>query len=338
MKKVTVLVFLLLVAHIFASGWAMAAETVVAPNYFPLQVGNEWNYIRTSQVINEKLQVNVSAKMQPPGSTTVFYQLNNYNGQAHFVTQTFTGMVYEYPNYQWYFFSYEPGKSWTMRINTQIPGVITGSDGAILTVVSRNEVVRVPAGIFTTVHIRFQTGVCDAGITDEWFAPGVGLVKRMETSLVGPITTELVRAVINGVVIENPLVATSAETDKPVYWEDHMPGPAQPPALGPEIIIACTVTPISGQSTVLNFVDYNVWDVSIINPKGEVVWRNPKILAPAPIGGVNRTIPGSGETTKFSARLTYGSMVGRYKVVAKLLVSKNPPADAVTYFEYCWAY
>ncbi|HEX3043636.1 MAG TPA: hypothetical protein VHY08_02700 [Bacillota bacterium] len=337
MKKLKIPVFLLLVALIFASFWVSAAETVVAPNYFPLAVGDEWTYLRTSQVINEKLFVNVTGKMQPTGSTLVFYQLNNYNGQAHWVQQTNTGMVYEYPNYEWYFLNAEVGKPWTMHINTKIPGVIIGSDGAILTVVSRNEVVKVPAGIFTTVHIRFQTRVMDAGITDEWFAPGVGLVKRMESSFVGAINTELVRAVIDGVVIENPLVTTSVTTDKPVYWEDHMPT-IVPPTTGPEIIISCTVTPSSGQPTVLNFIDYNVWDVSIINPDGRVVWTNPKIAAPAPAGGVNRTIPGSGETTRFSARLAYGSMVGKYKVVAKLLVSQNPPADAVTYFEYRWVY
>jgi hypothetical protein len=339
MKKITIPVLFLLVGLILASCWVTAADTVaVAPNYFPLAVGDEWTYLRTSQVINEKLFVNVTGKMQPSGSTLVFYQLNNYNGQAHWVQQTNTGMVYEYPNLVWYLLNAEVGQSWTMHINTRVPGVIIGSDGAILTVVSRNEVVKVPAGIFTTVHIRFQTGVYDAGITDEWFAPGVGLVKRMETSFVGAINTDLVRAVIDGRVIENPLVTTSVVTDQPVYWEDHMPSSVPPPDYGPEIIISCTVKPVSGQPTVLNFIDYNVWDVSIINPNGLVVWRNPKIAAPAPPGGVNRTIPGSGETDRFSARLAYGSMVGQYKVVAKLLVSKNPPVDAVTSFEYRWAY
>jgi hypothetical protein len=355
MKKLKISVFLLFVALIFAS--FCAAEAVIvppptnAPNYFPLSVGNEWTYLRTSRVITEKLLVNVTGKMQPPGSTAVFYQLNNYNGKAHWVRQTPTGIVHEYPSYidasaevvaeypyLWYLLNAEVETSWTMHIDTNVPGVIIGSDRALLTVLSRNEIVNVPAGIFNTVHIRFQTGVCDAGITDEWFAPGVGLVKRMETSLIGPITTELVKAVIDGVVIENPLVTTSVTTDKPIYWENHMPPIPTPPAYGPEIIISCTVKPISGQPTILNFKDYNVWDVSIINPDGKVVWTNPKIMAPAPIGGVNRTIPGSGETTKFSARLAYGSMEGKYKVVAKLLVSKNPPADAVTYFDYAWCY
>ena len=308
-----------------------------AGNYFPLAVGNEWTYVRSGQVIyNQTILVNVTAKMQPSGSTVVYYQLNNFNGQAHWVTQS-AGIVSEYPGNLWYMLNGDVGQSWTMSINTSVPGVIPGSNGAVIQVISRNETVTVPAGTFTAVHLRFTTGISDAGITDEWFAPGIGLVKRVESSIAGAVTTVLTRAVVNGIVIDKPLVAISVTTDKPIYWEDHMPGTI-PPAFGPEIKIFCTVKPLNNLSTVLNFSDYNVWDVSVINPNGVVVWTNPKVLTPAPVGGVNRTIPGAGETTEFRLQLPYGSMQGKYLVVARLLVSSNAPAPAYTNFQYSWAW
>jgi hypothetical protein len=202
MRKIKFTFLFLLALLIFMSFAVNAANE--AANYFPLAVGNEWTYSRSGQAIgSQKILVNVTAKTQPSGSTAVYFQLNNYNGTAHWVQQS-AGIVSEYPNYLWYYLNAGVGSSWTMHINTMVPGVIIGSDGAVLTVVSRNESVTVPVGTFTTVHISFRTNVCDAGITDEWFAPGFGLVKRVETSLIGPITWELVHMVINGTVIGTP--------------------------------------------------------------------------------------------------------------------------------------
>lgn len=340
MKKTHVVILVLMVALLCSVFLVDAADISPVANYFPLSVGNQWTYVRAGQVgTAQKILVDVSAKMSPSGSTVVYYQLNNYNGQSHWVRRDSSAVVSEYSRNLWYTLNAEVGKSWTMRINTSVPGVIPGSNGATLTVISRNETVKVPAGVFTnTVHIQFRTNVMDAGITDEWFAAGVGLVKRAETSFVGLVTTELIQATIGGIIIQDPLVTTSVKTDQPVYWENHMPTTSPLPTQGPVITIYCTVTPINGQTVTLNFSDYNVWDVTITNPQGRVVWTNPKIMAPTPIGGINRQIPGTGQTDKFQAQLPYGSMEGKYLVTAKLLVSKNAPPDATTTFQYSWAW
>lgn len=347
MKKTHLTLLFLMVVLVCSALTVNAADISPAANYFPLSVGNQWAYVRVGQTIGtvQKILVDVSAKMSPSGSTVVFYQLNNYNGKSHWVRQDAGGVVSEYENvpgafpYLWYIMSAAAGSSWRMHIDTTVPEVIPGSNFATLTMISRSETVRVPAGIFTNcLHIKFKTSVMDAGITDEWFAPGVGLVKRVESSLVGPVTTELKQAVIGGIIIENPLVTTSVKTDQPVYWENHMPGPGPVPTLGPVITIYSTVTPINGQTVTLNFIDFNIWDITITNPQGRIVWTNPKIMAPAPIGGVNLQIPGTGGTDKFQAQLAYGSMEGEYLVTAKLLVSKNAPPDATTTFQYSWAW
>lgn len=201
MQKIKLSLLFLLALLIFVSFSVNAAYEAV--NEFPLAVGNQWIYSRTGQVVREKVVVSVTDKMQPSGSLVVYYLLNNFNGAAHWVTNS-SGTVTEYQNLIWYYLNASVGNSWTMHINTSVPGVIPGSDGAQLTVISRNETVTTPVGTLTAVHIRFKTNVVDAGITDEWFTPGIGLIKRIETSLIGPITWELTYACINGVKIGTP--------------------------------------------------------------------------------------------------------------------------------------
>src|SRR5437667_445126 len=70
----------------------------------------------------------------------------------------------------------------------------TGGAGGV----SRSEQVTGPAGTFAAIHIQFTTQCGDAGITDEWFVKGIGLVKRVEDSIAGPRTTQLERATISG--------------------------------------------------------------------------------------------------------------------------------------------
>jgi hypothetical protein len=134
-------------------------------------------------------------------------------------------------------------------------------------------------------------------------------------------------------------VAISVSTDKPEYWENHMPGPDPKPTLGPEIKIYAAVKPVvAGQPVTLTFVDYNIWDIQIINPDGEVVWTNPKLEAPAPEDGIKRMIGVDGSKVEFRARLKFGSKPGTYTVKAKLLVKGDVPADVTTTFNYGWAY
>jgi hypothetical protein len=54
----------------------------------------------------------------------------------------------------------------------------------------------------------------DAGLISEWFAPGVGLVKRTEDSFGGPIESVLLSSQVGGVVLPDHPVATSLTLDR----------------------------------------------------------------------------------------------------------------------------
>ena len=67
-------------------------------------------------------------------------------------------------------------------------------DGTGFTVTDRSAAVRVPYGVLEDcVYLRMRPSpaLADAGVTEAWFAPGLGLVQWTETTIVGPQTYEL---------------------------------------------------------------------------------------------------------------------------------------------------
>lgn len=165
--------------------------------YFPVARGNTWVY-RDAGGAEHTIDVDSTRAV----SGVRNYRLRGFNGASHWIRQTTTGRVYAGTTRLWYRFDGAVGTSWTFSV---AGSAIPGSNGARLQVVSVDESVTVPAGTFSTVHLRWRaSGVADAGITDEWFARGVGLVKRTEQSFAGPRSRVLVRATISGAAIPAP--------------------------------------------------------------------------------------------------------------------------------------
>jgi hypothetical protein len=90
--------------------------------------------------------------------------------------------VYEYTNRTWYKLGASTGSTWKFKINSSGGrGAIACTQGSDVAVVSRSETVTVPAGTFNDcLHLRFQNCI-NAGVKEEWYARGVGLVKRRLT-------------------------------------------------------------------------------------------------------------------------------------------------------------
>jgi hypothetical protein len=311
----------------------VSAKGANEPSYFPLSLGNEWTYITNGS----ETVVKVDARWTHPNNRTVWFRINNYNGASHWIRRTEQGRVIEWQRNLWYRLKARPWQTWASEIS-EVQGTIPCSNGATLRIASSNEQVKVPAGTFRAIHISFQTECADAGLTDEWFAEGVGLVKRVQQSFAGPVVQELVSARVDGKQIgrRDTLVSISVSTDRSEYWENHMPGPGPRPVEGPTIKLVASINP-PGSPTTINFIDFNVWDIKVINPDGVEVWHNPKNRAVAPEGGVNRPLPAEGQRDEFSFTLPYGSKPGNYTVKAKLLLSTTQP-EATSTFAYGWAY
>lgn len=151
----------------------------------PMSQGNEWVYRATS---GGEVTVRVDG-VQASGPYR-FYRLRGFNGTSAWVRQTAAGRVYNSNGGTWYRFDAATGASWIFRTTG---AAIAGSNGATVTVVGQ-ESVTVPAGTFQAIHLRWQGTVAGAGIRDEWFARGVGLVKRVEAGR----TLSLTRATVAG--------------------------------------------------------------------------------------------------------------------------------------------
>jgi hypothetical protein len=195
---------------------------VPARTYFPLQTGYRWVYSKAGAATWE---VSVGER-QAAAPFRAYRELSGYFGNARVVASTLSGTVTERGSdgrdYLWYQFGALAGRSWVMQFP---PG--TGpscEDGATLSIGARNEIVSVPAGTFQrVVRIDFTTPCADAGIIREWFAPGVGLIRREEITIAGPVISELVYAELGETVLPQASYGTSLILSSPRHINDLMP-------------------------------------------------------------------------------------------------------------------
>ena len=168
--------------------------------HFPLQAGNQWNYTKQGPVEAEPWQVLVDTRASDAG-----VELQGYFGATRTVCAGTGGVIHEVTadlgGEMWYDLGASVGSGWRMHLDTDIdtPGCV---DGSKITIASRTEHVEVPAGSFDNViRLDYVSPCADAGILSEWFAPSVGLIKRIEQSFAGPRVSELQSAVVGGVVM-----------------------------------------------------------------------------------------------------------------------------------------
>jgi len=163
--------------------------------YFPQQVGNEWTYRKTGRLAGEGAGW-TNKITQKEGD---FFQHSNYwgDGVVRWVRTTANATVVERARGNppvWYRFANTLQKEWTVQLAVEGPACVNGSTAHVA---SRNETVQVPAGTFQNcIKLEFRSNCNDAGINEQWFAPGVGLVKQTEDTIGGPLISELVSAKI----------------------------------------------------------------------------------------------------------------------------------------------
>jgi hypothetical protein len=175
----------------------------------------------------------------------------------------------------WYRFSARTGTSWTMAVSFDSPPC---NDGARLTMGAKQKV-DVPAGVFNdSIMITYRTNCADAGIVAEWFAPGVGLVKRTETSFAGEVTTVLQSAKVNGVNYPTG-VKVEVNVDQSTYSYDLMP-PLPRVIPGPTVRVQITVVNNSTDEVVLDFRSSQRFDFVLEGQKGKAAytWSSDKFF------------------------------------------------------------
>ena len=252
--------------------WPARSRTVQlaeTPVYFPLAVGNTWAYEIEGRAVSGSRRVTVTEQVDVGG--VIYYRLEGYAPRPAVVRRTPQGRLVEYRadtggDHLWYDFGVPEGGLWS----SELPFDCTGE----AKLVSRNAQADVPAGSFEpALVIRYGPTMCaDAGIEEEVFAPGVGLLRRTEITIAGPRSLVLVEARVGGAVVSAQEVAFNLSIDRPVYVPDLFP-PVDPERAVPVLRARMTIRNSTDIPLQLNFPTSQRFDLVIRNTNREEVFR-----------------------------------------------------------------
>jgi hypothetical protein len=155
------------------------------PDYYPLELGNRWDYTDGFYPHTEKIVDTTTI------SGSLHYGLAMWSGEEpELWLRNDKGVVYLFnledsTDYVLFNFNAEVGQSW------ELPVEYGCSFGNKITLVSKNDTVTTPAGVFICYHFEHQPSCIDAGIFDTWFAEGIGKVRTISDNFAGIMDYQL---------------------------------------------------------------------------------------------------------------------------------------------------
>jgi hypothetical protein len=200
----------------------ISSRLVSQKSFFPLEVGNEWVYSDgtdtfTVQVLSENREANGASYFGVSG------YFPNDSVKIRKLRQDALGQILEFnPNgddYLWYRVGNDLG-AWTVQTGGNLE-CIAGSRASRGKV---GEKVEVPAGVFErALRLDLLSPCADAGISAEYFAAGIGLVRRITVTIAGPRTANLVSAKVGLEQLPGTAYGVELSADHPVYFNNLMP-------------------------------------------------------------------------------------------------------------------
>jgi len=247
-----------------------ASVNAQAQDYFPQQLDNRWTYIKTGPAQSRTTWSNRIIKYK----NGRWHHSNFWgDGIERKLTEDEEGNVSEVTNssepHLWYKLSAKGSESWSLSLTRGGPPCV---DQSLLTIVSNNETVEVPAGRFTNcIKIRFSNRCADAGVVFQWFAPDVGLVKQEELSIAGTIVSELQSAKVNGTSYPSSF-QIEFSLDSLEYTYNLMP-PVNENAPGPRVAARIKLVNATRSTVRLDFTSGQRYDFIVIDRNGNEVFR-----------------------------------------------------------------
>lgn len=257
------------VALMAASAAAAFAQT---PDYFPLQPGNQWIYQSSSRWFAGEMMV-VSVERQEEIDGRLYSLVRGFPDGDAWLRMTGAGELYaldretgqERP---WAEFATPEGGTYRTAIN---------ECNSQARVVSRAAEVRTPAATFgNALHVEYPAANCaDAGLTEDFFVPYIGLVKRSFLTIAGPHSLELMYSRTGVTVLSQPELSFSLSIDRVLY--ENRADAAQ---MAGWITLRNTA---DEDLPTLQFPTLQKFDVEIRNGEGTVVrrWSDSLVFPPA---------------------------------------------------------
>jgi hypothetical protein len=289
----------------FFAASALAAQT---PDYFPLEAGNTWLYRAITIRGSEPLQTTFQA-VRVTGTERIgdrqYFSVSYFGRDVLLREDAGTGDVFVYDR--------EAGsESPWVPLGLPVDATFSSSldpcspKGQI---VSRSETVAVPLGSFTNeIQVKFQPSCADAGVTMQYYAPGVGLLRQDQTSFAGPVVYRLIYYRVGERTAAVPEVSFTVAADSPAYVAGNL--------LGARLTLRNSGT----DGVTLHFPSGQSFDLRILNGKGESVytWSADKTFLMA--ARDETLVPG--ELTYAASIPLTGLPAGRYVLQASL--TTNP--------------
>lgn len=238
---------------------AASASSTFAQDYFPLHVGNQWIYATTTFGRTTFLSIDIP-RTETAGDRTYAVVRGFEEGPA-LLRGGDDSTLYRYNAESgreevWAAFATKEGDSYETAINPCTRRAV---------VESRSGKASVPAGEFTnTFSVRYPAANCaDAGLTNDAFAPYIGLVERTSTTIAGPRRMQLIYARVGGVtVLSQPEVAFTLTLDQSVY------------EVGKAATARLTLRNSSPRPLILDFSSSQRYDIVIRDDSGKEVFRS----------------------------------------------------------------
>lgn len=293
--------------RIFAITGVLFSSVLFAqtPAYFPLEAGNSWLYRLKNNNGGEVTFKSISVDGPESIQGRQYFNVD-YFGRKVLLRSDPDGSVVEFDRASgserpWLQFQLPEGATFQSYIDQC--SVTTGR------IQSRTANVTVPAGAFSdVVQIGFQGNCADAGVTQQFYAPNVGLVQHEETSFAGPRQYELVYY----------HTGSTSSTGTEISFTIGLDTLRAP--VGSHIGVRLTLRSSSPDPIILNFPSGQSYDVKIISENGDIgyTWSADKLF-PAII---RQEKFGPGERT-YGVNVSLRNLPpGRYKVQGYL--TTNP--------------
>jgi hypothetical protein len=148
-------------------------------SYYPLRIGNEWNYSVSASSLTEKLSDSLTIKGK------LYFGLVRYMTEPEYWLREYNNHYYclnvkDSTEFQLFDFTADTGASW------DLPSGYDCSFGNKITLISKNDTISTPAGTFyNCFNFQHTTDCSDGGIYNTWFVKEIGKIKYREESKSG---------------------------------------------------------------------------------------------------------------------------------------------------------
>ena len=187
-RKITMLLRLATLAGVSLCTGLLAAQT---PSWFPLEIGNTWLYSPVAsnnpRISSQYRTISVHGKESLSGRD--YYDVSYFGRELILRSEPSDGSIFAYDRSSeseqpFLLLGLPEGGTFATPIN---PCATTGE------IAARDATVKTPAGEFDgAVQVKFSGTCADVGITQQFYAPAVGLLTSEETTFAGGLKYELV--------------------------------------------------------------------------------------------------------------------------------------------------